>query len=130
MAEEPSLASGNIGEAGVTVKFQSQLFKVARFCVRKRGEEKDVVEEELGPVRVRPLRNGSGPGGELRNVELGSEMEVDREDGNSTSNSGIPESGCRPQPETIPVPDSPSLSVRLPIQTVFQNEPTSCGVLL
>ena len=89
-----------------------------------------MVEEELDPVRVRVPQNGSGLGDELQNAEAESEMEMDREDGNSTSSTGIPKSGCSPQPAVIPVPDSPSLSVRLPIQTVFQNEPTSCGVLL
>ena len=40
------LRNSDIDEAGVTVAFQSQTFKVARFCVRKRLEEKDVSDEE------------------------------------------------------------------------------------
>ena len=72
----PALIS-DIDDTGVTAKFESQVFGVARFCVRKRGEEKDVAEEELGPVRVRLFQNGSGLGDELRNVEVGSEMEVE-----------------------------------------------------
>ena len=54
-----------IGETGVTAKFQSQVFKVARFCARDRGEEKGVVGEELDPVRARLLQTGSGLGAEL-----------------------------------------------------------------
>ena len=40
----------DIDETGVTVKFQSQSFKVARYCVRKKLEEKDVLDwdERLG----------------------------------------------------------------------------------
>ena len=34
-------------ETGATVKFPSHISKVARFCVRKREEEKDVWEAEL-----------------------------------------------------------------------------------
>ena len=34
----------DIDETGATVKFQSQTSKVARFCVRKKVEEKDVEE--------------------------------------------------------------------------------------
>ena len=68
----------------------------------------------MDPARVRLLQNGSGLGDELRNVEMESEMEADREDGNSTSSTGIPESGCRTQPEMAPVTDSPSPSAQLP----------------
>ena len=75
-----------------------------------------MVEEELDPVRVRLLQNGSGQGDELRNVEVESEIEVGREDGNSSSSTRIREGGRSPQPEIIPVPDPPSLSVQLPTQ--------------
>ena len=104
------------GESGATAKFQSQVFKVAMFCVRQRGEEEDAVEEELNPARVRLLLSGSGLGNELRSFEVESEMEADRDDGNSTWSTGIPLSGCRPRPEMIPVPDSPPLSAQLPTQ--------------
>ena len=55
-----------------------------------------MAEEELDPARARFLQNGSGLGDDLRNVEEESEMEADREDGNSMSSTGIPESGCNP----------------------------------
>ena len=44
-------------EAGATVQFQSQTFKVARYCVRKQVEEKDAGVVEWNPTPVRPLRN-------------------------------------------------------------------------
>ena len=75
-----------------------------------------MAQEESDPARVRLLQNGSGLGDELRNVEVESEMEVDREDGNSTSSTGFLEGGCSSQPEMIPAPDSPPLSVQLPTQ--------------
>ena len=46
----PALIS-DIDETGVTVKFQSQTFDVARFCVREKGEEKDADDSELDSLR-------------------------------------------------------------------------------
>ena len=57
----PALILG-IDEAGVTVKFQSQTFKVARFCARKKGEQKDVEDAELDPLRARFRRIGADLG--------------------------------------------------------------------
>ena len=94
--------------------FQYQISKVARSCVRKRGGEGDAEEDEVDPVRVRLHQGDSGLGDQLRQVEVEKDMEVDREDGNSTLRTGAPVSGCGPQPEMIPVPDSPTLSVQLP----------------
>ena len=72
------------------MKFQTQVFEVARFCARKRGEDRDVEEEELDPARVRLLANKCGLGDPLRPVEVDSDMVVDREDGNSTFSRGLP----------------------------------------
>ena len=96
--------------------FQYQISKVARSCVRKRGGEGDAEEDEVDPVRVRLHQGDSGLGDQLRQVEVEKDMEVDREDGNSTLRTGAPESGCGSQPEMIPAPDSPTLSVQLPTQ--------------
>ena len=60
-------------------------------------------EEGMDPVRVHLLENGSGLSDQLRHVGVESDMEVGREDGNSTLSTGIPESGCSPQPEMVPV---------------------------
>ena len=49
----------DIDEPGVTVKFQSQTFKVARYCVRKQVEEEDVDDEEFDPSHVRMRAVGS-----------------------------------------------------------------------
>ena len=40
----------DIDESGVTVKCQYQTFKVARYCRRKKAEEKDAEEAEWGPM--------------------------------------------------------------------------------
>ena len=40
----------DIDETGVTAKFQSQTFTVARYCVRKQMVEKDVSELEWRPA--------------------------------------------------------------------------------
>ena len=40
----------DIDETGVTANFQSQTFKVARYCVRKEEGEKDLDDEELDPT--------------------------------------------------------------------------------
>ena len=69
-----------IDATGVTVKFQSQIFKVARSCVRKCGEEKDPEEAELDSVRVRFRRSGSDLSDQLGPSDVGKDMEVDRED--------------------------------------------------
>ena len=80
-------------------------------------------EEALDPVRVRLHQSESGLRDQLRQVEVETEMWPDSEDGNSTLSTGAPASGCGPQPETIPAPGSPTLSVRLP--TPHQSEVTS-----
>ena len=98
----------------MAVKLQSQLSKVAGFRLRKRGEEKDAEDDELDPVRVRLHLSQSGLGDQLRQVDVVTDMEVDREDGNPALSTGAPECGCGPQPEMIPVPDSSTLSVQLP----------------
>ena len=41
------------------------------------------------------------------------DMDVDGEDGNSVSSTGVPESEPGPKPGALPAPDSPSLSVQL-----------------
>ena len=104
----------DIDEAGVTVKFQPQISEVARLCVGKRGEKKDVEEAELDPARARFRQSASDLGDQLGPIDVGKDMEVDREDGNPTLCTGAPESGSGPRPEMIPVPDSPSMSVQLP----------------
>ena len=101
----------DIDGTGVTVKAQSHIFKVARFCAREAE-----LEAELDPARVRPRQSESDPGYQLGQIDAEKDMEVDREDGNSTSSTGISRSGCSPQPEMIPVPDSPPLSAQLPTQ--------------
>ena len=50
--ERPTVIS-DIDETGVTVKSQSQTFKVARPCVRKTGGEKDLGDAELDPLHAR-----------------------------------------------------------------------------
>ena len=47
-------------------------------------------------------------------MDVEKDMEVEREDGNFTSITGMPGSDPGPQPEMIPAPDSLSLSAQLP----------------
>ena len=96
------------------VKFQPQTFKVARLCVRKRGEGGDVKDAELDPHRERLRCIGADLGSQQGQADVGEEMEADREDGSYTSGTGTPESASGPKPEMIPVPDSPPLPVELP----------------
>ena len=58
----------DIDETGVTAKFQSQTFTVARFRVRKKAEEKDAEDAELDPLRARFRRIGADSGGQTRQV--------------------------------------------------------------
>ena len=52
---------------------------------------------------------------QLEQVDAAKDMEVDREDGNSTLSTDTPESVSGPRPDMIPVPDSPFLSAQLPL---------------
>ena len=104
-----------IDQTGATVNFQSQISEVARFCARKTGEEKDVVEAESDPAWVRFLQKDTDLGNQLEQVDAAKDMAVGRGDGNSTLSTGTPGGGSGPRPEMIPVPDSPSLSVQLPL---------------
>ena len=109
----PALIS-DIDEAGATVKFQSQTYKVARFYARKKREETEVERAELDPLHVRFRRIGADLGSQSRQVDVGEDMEVGSEDGNHTPRTGTPESNSGPRPDMILVPDSPSLSAHLP----------------
>ena len=102
----------DIDEAGVTAKCQVQTFLAAGFCVREKGEEKDVGDAESDPMRERFRRFLADLGSPTRQVDVGEDMEVDREDGNFSSGAGAPESDSGPRPEMIPVPDSPRLSAQ------------------
>ena len=71
--------------------------------------------DELDPARLRLHQSEPELGDQLRRVGVEKDMEVDREDGNSTLSAGAPASGCGPRTERIPAPDPPTLSVQLPI---------------
>ena len=42
----------DIDVTGATAKFQSQVFRVARFCVGREGEGEDAEDTELDPVQA------------------------------------------------------------------------------
>ena len=100
-------------DADATVKFQSQTFKVARFCVRKKGEETDVADAELDLPRERFRRIGADSGSHSRQAVAETDMDAGGEAGKNASSTGIPESEPGPRPEMSPAPDSPRLSVQL-----------------
>ena len=104
----------DIDVTGATGEFLSQTFNVARFCARKRGEEKDVEEDGSDPARARFRQGGSALDDRLGKLDVEKVTETGREDGNSALSAGAPANGSRRRPETIPVQDSASLSVRLP----------------
>ena len=104
----------DIGEAGVTMKSQPQTVNVARFCVRKKVEAEDAEDAELDSLRERFRHIGADLGSQPRQVDSETDTDVDWEDGNNASSSGVPESESGVLPEMVPVPGSPSLSVQLP----------------
>ena len=53
----------DIGETGATAKFQSQGPEVARYCVRKKVEEKDVEDAELDSPQTRTGSSEAAPWG-------------------------------------------------------------------
>ena len=69
----PGLILG-LGEAGVTLKFQSQTFRVARFRARRKEKEKDVEDAELDPSRERSRRICADLGSQPRQVDVGKDM--------------------------------------------------------
>ena len=71
-------------------------------------------EAGLDPARFRFCQSGSDVVDQLGPLDVGKDMEVDRENGNSALRTGTPESGSGPRPEMISVPDSSSPSVQLP----------------
>ena len=85
----------------MTVKFQSQTFKVARFCARKKVAAKDVGDADMGPLRERLRAVGTDLGGQPRQADVEMDTDVDREDGNCTSRTGIPGSETGRKPEMI-----------------------------
>ena len=111
--EGPAVIS-DIDGTGATAKFQSQIFNVARICVREKGEEKDVEDAELVPVRTGFRWSGADLGSQLRHVDVGEDMAADREDGNSSLSTGTPDRGSGHRPEMIPAPEFPPLSAQLP----------------
>ena len=106
----------------MTTTFQSQTFKVARFCVRKRPDEKDVPAERRRtsmhrgnprtsqipacPDVVRVLGEIAG-----KPEDLG-----DREQGNGSEAVSTDKTREAPMasPRSSPAPDSPPLSIQLP----------------
>ena len=53
------------------MEFQSQTVKVARSCVRKQKEEKDVEDAQLDPLQTRMRRTEAAPAGEQHLAEWG-----------------------------------------------------------
>ena len=104
----------DIDETGVTVKFQSQTFKVARFCARNKVEATHVEDTEVDPTRTRMRSVGLDPGNPQEQVDVGVGMDTGGEDGNFTSCTGVPDSEPEPKPEASPAPDFPSFSVQPP----------------
>ena len=82
--------------------------------MRKKGKGRDVEDAELDPLHARFGRIGADLESQLRQVDVGRDMEAEREDGKCTSSTGATKSDSAPQTEKIPAPDSLPLSARLP----------------
>ena len=67
----------DIDVTGVTGSFQSQMFKVARRCVRKKVEEKDAVDSELDPSHERMRTAGPAPWDTLGRQDMGAVIDKD-----------------------------------------------------
>ena len=68
-------------ESGAIVNSQSRTFKVARYCVRKKAEEKDVEDVELDPLQTRIGLVEAAPRVDSTLWNEGNEMDVDAEMG-------------------------------------------------
>ena len=102
-----------IDESGVTVYFQSQTFKVARFCVRRRVKESEVVDQD-----GRVFRSTADPWVDqwqtgldgLQTTDTGKDlMDVEpiADKNDVPAVNGEQGSGGLASPRLIPVPDSP-----------------------
>ena len=100
--------------AGATAKFQSQTFKVARFCLRGKVDVKDAEYAELDPLHARMRTDGPAVRDKQGQQDMGDETDLDAEKGYCTLNEGGPESGLGHNPAVIPAAGTPSLSVQLP----------------
>ena len=108
----------DIDDTGVTASLQSQNFKDARFCVRKRTKESDVADAEWktslnrGDPWTGPLDGGTGLAPMLpEDFTVGQEMA----DGEGPTESGgksteVPTEPSIASPRLIPAPNSPTNS--------------------
>ena len=92
----------------MTAEFQSQTFKVARWCVRKIAEEEDVADEGSDPLHVRMWTAGSVSWEQRARRDMGDVVDVDAEKANWTSSTGTPRGEDRYRPEAIPAPGAPT----------------------
>ena len=80
-AADPTLAWAatlDIDETGVSVKFQSQTFRAARYCVSKKTEQQDVKEVDRNPA---PSQSGPMEAAPWENLDSGAkEKGMDAED--------------------------------------------------
>ena len=93
----------DIDEPGATVEFQSQTFKVARHCVRKKDEE-DVGEVAQNPSQDQPTAMELAPRGVSTLRDEGNEMEMEAETADTSSSAGAPGDSSHSYPEATPVP--------------------------
>ena len=104
----------DIAETGALATFQSQAFKMAQYCVRKKVEEKDVEDGELHPLQNRTGRVEAAPWADSTLRNEGNEVDADEGKGETTRTTGTSGDGPHPSPGAIPVSDLPSLSAKGP----------------
>ena len=109
----------DVDETGATAAFRSQTFKVARYCGRKKEEEKAAEAAESDPLQGRTRSMRAAPWGNRtwRNEE--NEMEAEEAEGGTTSSSEATRDGFHTHMEPTPAPDSPRSSARAPSSPRF-----------
>ena len=112
----------DIEETGATATFQRQTFEVARYCVRKRLDRKDVHEDEWQNTKRTGDPRMSRPPAcpdmtQARGFVVGKSMdlvEIEQDAGVVGPSADLMRKHSITSPRLIPVPESPTLSIRLP----------------
>ena len=121
-----------IDETGVAVYFQSRTFKVARFCVRRRVKESEVVDQDGRVPRSTAEPWIGNWHTESDGVRVNGEEDVPKEPEPGVA--GVNVAPAQPQtldesmasPRLIPVPDSPRhVDSELPLLENDANDPSA-----
>ena len=105
----------DVDDAGATVKFQSQTFKGARYCARRKVEAQDVETAEGDPASAKSGTRDGVPGIEPRTEQKCAESALEGIGGNKVTSRGALGGNASGSPRKVTVPVSPSMKVRAPV---------------